>query len=83
MTDADTVKNDEKGWSYSQVTESAERQIASLAKTAAEHHDEARGIWCYQDWAYGVYIGWSNLTMGWQRDGDDERLKGLVEAVGK
>ena len=73
-----------RSWSYKQVTEAAEREIARLAESAKKYrgpNNEADRT--YAHWAYGVYLGWSNLTMGWQKDGDDARMQAMAEAVGK
>ena len=37
----------------------------------------------YADWAYGVLLGWKDLTMGWMNDGDCERLEALTQKGGK
>ena len=34
----------------------------------------------HRDWAYGVFLGWSASTQGWQPDSDDQiRLEQLTE----
>lgn len=72
-----------KNWSYKQVTESTEQQIASLAKSAAaDGRGDAFSQQLYKGWAYGVYMGWNALTMGWQSPGDGERLEAMANAVG-
>lgn len=71
-----------RSWSYKQVTESTEKQIASLAESAKKRPDD-ESVRLYRAWAYGVYLGWNHLTMGWQKDGDDARLNALAETVGK
>ena len=70
-----------RSWSYKQVTESTEKQIVFLADSARKRPD-AESIRLYRAWAYGVYLGWDRLTMGWQKDGDSARLNALAEAVG-
>ena len=72
-----------KNWSYKQVTEAAERQIKNLAESAGKRLDQPIGLKLYQDWAYGVYLGWEELTAGWQKDGDNARVKAAAEAVGQ
>lgn len=59
-------------WSYSEVTESAERRIRSLV--ASEDGTDVR-----LKWAYGVYLGWDMLTSGYQKDGDADRLLALAD----
>jgi hypothetical protein len=66
-----------KSWTYKQITEEAERQITALMEDASrkpKKEDQA----LLRQWAYGVYLGWNRLTMGWMEDGDDERLKALT-----
>jgi hypothetical protein len=31
----------------------------------------------------GAYLGWRELTMGWQKNGDGDRLEAMAKAVGK
>jgi len=56
-----------KTWNYKEITKKAEDEITSLMKGN------------YRDWAYGVFIGWKYLTMGWMNDGDVERLEELTK----
>jgi hypothetical protein len=58
--------NKMKSWSYDEITAETENRIISLM--ALDRYD----------WAYGAYILWSNMCMGWIRDGDDERLESLT-----
>lgn len=65
-----------KTWSYKTVTERAEKEIKSLMEQYRKDSDEfAKRL--HHDWAYGVFLGWKELTMGWQNDGDCERLESL------
>jgi hypothetical protein len=64
----------DKRWSYRQVTEKAEARIRELLTF---DDDDSRRL--RQQWAYGVYLGWYNLTVGWQEDGDSDRLKAIAE----
>lgn len=51
-------------WNYDQVTENAVARITSLIVAQNDTGDSVR-----KQWAYGVYLGWSSLTTGWQRRG--------------
>lgn len=66
-------------WTYSELTSAAEKDIQRLmqhaAAVAATSPEDAR---TYRDFAYGVYTGWSGLTMGWQEEGDDDRVRSLT-----
>lgn len=64
-------------WTYQQITEKAEKQIKLLMARAdsAADYDEKK---LYRQWAYGVFLGWSDLTSGWMREGDLERLESLT-----
>ncbi len=72
------MKQIHKRWSYRQVTEATEAQIRSLVEQARSKPEEAR---LFRQWAYGVYLGWESLTVGWRIDGDGERMKLLAESV--
>ncbi|WP_301233264.1 hypothetical protein [Pandoraea cepalis] len=63
-----------KRWSYQQVTTSAEARIREL-----RHGSAGVGELACRQWAYGVYLGWYELTVGWQKHGDAARLLALVE----
>jgi hypothetical protein len=66
-------------WTYNDITSTAEKEIQRLmqhaAAVAATSAEDAR---TYRDFAYGVYAGWSGLTMGWQEEGDDDRIRALT-----
>ncbi len=59
-----------KSWTYEQITKKAEKEIKHLM--AGKHPWD-------QDWAYGVFLLWKSITMGWQQSGDSERLEALVK----
>lgn len=67
----------EKNWSYAQVTAEAEKQITTLMKRA-EGMPEAEAYMVRQ-WAFGVFVLWDNLTMGWRESGDGDRMRSLTE----
>ena len=69
-----------KTWSYKAITEKVEHEINSLMKqrSTSESDFERR---MFQGWAYGVFLGWKNLTIGWMKDGDVERLESLTEIM--
>jgi hypothetical protein len=70
-----------RSWSYKQATESAEKQISDLAESAKKRPDD-ESVRLYRAWAFGVYLGWEHLTVGWQKDGDNARLQAMADAVG-
>ncbi|WP_224962576.1 hypothetical protein [Geomonas subterranea] len=71
-----------KSWTYAELTKKAEKQILRLMKTAAEAKDSDEEK-LYREWAYGVFLGWSDLTFGWIQDGDLERLENLTKGEGE
>jgi len=66
-----------KKWSYKQITEHTEKTITFYMQQAVnlEEHSESR---LYLAWATGVYNSWYSLTVGWQNDGDNDRLEALT-----
>lgn len=65
-------------WSYVQITDRSKARIAEFMDKANRETDPfSRGM--FRDWAWGVYWLWSNLTSGWQVDGDDAQMKSLLE----
>lgn len=67
-----------KTWSYAAVTKKAEEKIVSLmsqSRVMAKHPDEAR---VFRYFAYGVFLAWNDLTMGWQDAGDSEKMEALT-----
>ncbi len=62
-------------WSYAEVTAAAEKEIRWLMGQQTADDREAQQ---YQAWAYGVYCGWSQLTIGWWENGDNARLRALT-----
>lgn len=66
----------QKVWSYTEITDCAERAIKQILHGDAEH---AAG-WQNQALAYGIYLGWSQLTEGHRILSDDERLHRLIRA---
>ena len=47
--------------------------IQALARIDISGADYLRG------WAYGVYILWNSMTMGWQKEEDGQRLEAMTE----
>ncbi len=58
-----------KTWSYKTITEKAEKEIRRLMS-----YDHPLSVG-----AYGVFILWNDLTMGWQKEGDSDRLEALTK----
>lgn len=69
--------SNEKRWSYAQITRKAEEEITRLMNSATDKTDHTDSL-IGKSMAYGVYISWYSLTTGWQKDGDDERLRLLT-----
>lgn len=70
-----------KSWNYDEVTETAIKKILMLKERATKRSEQEKKS--YNDWAYGVYLGWEMLTMGRQKNGDDDRIRNLANSVGK
>lgn len=63
-----------KTWTYAEITKATESAIRSyMEDTKGAEYDAIR-----TNFARGAYLLWSRLTMGWQDDGDDERLARLL-----
>lgn len=67
-----------KTWGYQAITEKAEKQIQFFMGMSRASQDE-HGKRLYAGWAYGVFLGWKDLTTGWMEDGDLERLEQLTK----
>lgn len=65
--------------SYKQITEATETRIKKFMGTARKHLKGSDEQQLYLHWAYGAYILWSDLTLGWQKDGDDEKMEALTK----
>lgn len=70
----------EKSWTYSEITERAEKKITGLMEMAvkAEAHADRELTWVYRNAALGAWLLWDQLTMGWQQDGDSDRMNALL-----
>lgn len=66
-----------KTWSYQAITQKAEKEITSLMEESISKSDKFEKR-LFQSWAYGAFCFWNTLTMGWQRDGDSDRLQALT-----
>lgn len=66
-----------KMWSYKAITEQTEREIRRLVEEDAKLDDFT--VRLRKTWAWGVFMFWNNLTMGWQKEGDSERLEALTK----
>lgn len=66
-----------KHWSYREITMSAETSIRRSMTLAQKATDpDIRRFHITSAW--GMFFGWSSLTMGWMADGDRERLEQLT-----
>lgn len=66
----------EKTWTYDEITQCAEKCVNAL--TVPLHGDSEEDICLRRSWAFGVYLGWSWLTVGHQKEGDAERIERLA-----
>jgi hypothetical protein len=68
-------------WSYRQITAVAERLIRRDKESAskAAHAGETNMKMLAEGCAIGVESFWYALTLGWQNDGDSDRLGALVK----
>ena len=71
-----------KTWSYKQITEEAEREIAAIMEAASKEEIRARAD-VMEDWAYGVFLGWNSLTLGWREEGERDRMESLTRRSNK
>ncbi|WP_312538053.1 hypothetical protein [Achromobacter mucicolens] len=78
-----------KSWSYKQLTEATEARIRSDASFLKRHlkelqdpRDAHRTVMQVSSWSHGAFLLWLCLTSGWQQEGDEKRLRELVDSVG-
>ena len=69
-----------KTWSYKSITQKTEKEIRRLMESSRNAETERLRELC-EDWAYGVFLGWRSLVLGWMNDGDEERLESLAVRV--
>jgi len=63
------------------ITQVAELQISEfLSKAANAADNEQREM--YRCWAYGVYLFWDRLSIGWRNTGEGERMESLAAGEG-
>lgn len=73
-----------KSFSYAHLTKTVEEEIASWATVAAKARAEGNSYGVARAFRYmaeGAVSMWNRTTMGWQKDGDIERLEALARAV--
>lgn len=64
---------------YAELTARAEKKISDLMLKAKviRNRDMARS---HEDWAYGAFLLWDSLTIGWRYDeADHDRLLALTK----
>lgn len=66
-----------KNWNYEQITDAARKRIGMFMAKAAEQTTEENAK-IFKQWAYGAYLMWLHLTVGFQEREDDERLQALI-----
>lgn len=64
-------------WSYQQLTNEAERSIASYRSCLLYAPDDTRAAYAFASQAHAVFQFWALLTGGWQQPGDRERLEAV------
>lgn len=72
-----------KRWTYKQITDATEKDLRGYAALAAQRPNDRGMADVYHCMANGALAMWRDLTLGWQADGDRERLAALADAVGK
>jgi hypothetical protein len=82
QTNKTATGSNRKTWSYKAVTEDAEKEIRDLMQESMNSKDDFRKQ-LYQGWAYGVFLGWKSLTMGWITSEDLKRLEALTKPKAK
>lgn len=70
-----------KSWNYTEVTTATIRKILKLKEASATRSEQEKKA--YGNWAYGIYLGWETLTMGYQKKGDEEYIRNLANSVEK
>lgn len=66
-----------KKWSYRQISALAEREIRHHVAVAGEKGRGSNDWLLRMGYADGVLLFWYALTVGWQNDGDHDRLDAL------
>lgn len=61
-----------KTWTYDELTEKAESEIKRLMQSKYQN---------VKDSAFGAYMLWYNITVGWQKDGDAEKMVALTKEM--
>lgn len=71
---------------YRNITLTAETRIASLMELRKEkikkgkgNQKDDHGVKLLKEWAYGAYLLWDVLTVGYQKEGDKERMEELTK----
>lgn len=77
-----------KAWSYRQLTEATEARIHShadfLRDFLARHPNHRLNhitVTQVSGWAYGAFLLWQSVTLGWQDPRDVQRLLALAESL--
>jgi hypothetical protein len=69
-----------KQWSYRQLTEMAEGRIRQLMEQQSRLEPEGFHFRrMYEDWAWGVYLGWLAATEGYTQPDDKTRLEAMTK----
>lgn len=70
----------ERQWSYAELTAAAEKEIRFFGMMAVPALDR-EGRHGIAARAFGAFFFWDSLTSAYQREGDKERLRALVDAI--
>ncbi|MDP2141323.1 MAG: hypothetical protein Q8L20_10980 [Gammaproteobacteria bacterium] len=67
-------------WTYTDLTETAEKQIERLLEIAAEKQRQGDPLLAkiYQDFAQGAFVLWKTLTKGRFDDVDHDRIERML-----
>lgn len=71
-----------KKFSYAEITQATKKRIQSLTEMAS-NCERASDSTLYKNAAWGVYLGWQAVTLGWQNDGDDDAMATLADSSKK
>lgn len=71
-------------WTYDQLTKKTEKSInrmmANASRCRIDHIEETARL--YEQWSFGAFELWDQITFGWQAEGDRERLLMMTEGEG-
>jgi hypothetical protein len=75
------MADNNRSWTYEQLTQMTRWRIQTLLERRPFATDES--IRVRRQWAYGVFLAWHSITIGWQRPVDVEAMEALVNGDGQ